>query len=75
MQYLYLNSHYNHVRQTLFSQYSLMGVLFYEHFDFTIRSSCCDETGLAVSLQHQDVGSIPGPSQGVKGSSVAAAVV
>ena len=33
------------------------------------KSSCCGTTGLAVSLQCQDTGSIPGPAPWVKGSS------
>ena len=31
--------------------------------------SLCGTTGLSVSLWHQDIGSIPGPAQWVKGSS------
>ena len=39
------------------------------------KSSCFDAMGLAVSLQRQDTGLIPGPAQWVKGSGVATAAV
>ena len=40
-----------------------------------LGSSCCGTTGLAVSLQHQDAGSIPSPAQWVKGSIIVTAAV
>ena len=40
-----------------------------------VRNSHCGTVGLAVSLQHQDAGSIPGLPQWFKGSSVATAAV
>lgn len=40
-----------------------------------MRSSCCGTTGSAAFLQHQDTGSIPSPDSGLKGLSIAAAVV
>ena len=36
----------------------------------TIQNSLCGAMELAVSLEHWDTGSIPGPAQWVKGSSV-----
>ena len=36
-----------------------------------VRSSHCGTTGSAVSLQHKDTGSIPGPAWWVKGSGLA----
>ena len=41
----------------------------------TCRSSCCSATGSAMSLQCQDTGSISGPAQSVKGSSITTAAV
>ena len=38
------------------------------------ESSCYGATGLVMSLQHQDIGSVPGLAQWVKGSCVAAAM-
>ena len=56
--------------------YSLINQLSVENISQEgIWSSCCGTIGLAASLQSQDTGSIPHPSQWVEGSSVTMAPI